>query len=108
MGHQAKEQAMMSQQPTSDHPSIARSMLPFAGATALLLLVPAVSMQFTSEVNWGPEDFIAAAVMLLGASFVYVMAARKVKTARRRMLAGAGVLLVLLTVWAELAVGIFH
>jgi hypothetical protein len=98
----------MKRTPAPSRQTIARSMLPFAAGTAILLMVPAVSMQFTNEVNWGPEDFLAAAAMLLGASFAYVIAARVLHTRRQRLMAGAGVMMVLLTVWAELAVGIFH
>jgi hypothetical protein len=35
--------------------------------TAAILLVPLVAMRFTREVNWGPLDFVAAAVLLLWA-----------------------------------------
>ena len=30
------------------------------GGIALLLVLPALAMQFTREVNWGPGDFAAA------------------------------------------------
>ncbi len=34
------------------------------GGAALLLALPLVAMQFTREVNWGPEDFIVMGVLL--------------------------------------------
>ena len=37
------------------------------GTAAFLLLLPAVAMQFTSEVDWGPGDFMVMGVMLLTA-----------------------------------------
>ena len=38
---------------------------------ALLLLTPAVAMRFTGEVNWGPSDFVVAAVLIaVGAMLV--------------------------------------
>lgn len=76
----------------------------FAG---LLLLIPAVAMQFTPEVNWDKEDFLAAAVLLGGAGLGIELAVRLIRSRRVMMLAIAGVLAVLLLVWAELAVGIF-
>ncbi|MGZ8290475.1 MAG: hypothetical protein ACXW2U_06800 [Telluria sp.] len=87
--------------------TVGKSMIPFVAATALLLLLPLVAMQFTSEVNWTAGDFAAAAALLLGTAFVYVLASRKVTGARTRLLVGAGCMFVLLVVWAELAVGIF-
>lgn len=75
--------------------------------TALLLLIPYIAMQFTSEVNWKPMDFVAAGVLLLSAGFACEMILRLVKGTGTRIAALALVLLVLLLVWAELAVGIF-
>ena len=36
------------------------------GMIASLLVLPAVAMCFTPAVNWGAEDFLAAAVLLVG------------------------------------------
>ncbi|MBK6470312.1 MAG: hypothetical protein IPF94_06120 [Betaproteobacteria bacterium] len=72
----------------------------------LLLLVPAAGVLF-GGVNWGPGDFIAAGVLLFGAGMAYVIASRKVASTKQRALVAVGVLLVLGTVWAELAVGLF-
>lgn len=88
--------------------SILKSMTPFLIATVLILLVPAVSMQFSSEMNWGPGDFVVAGGLLLLASFAYVMAARVLNTMQQRIIAAVGVGLVMLAIWVELAVGIFH
>ena len=76
--------------------------------TALLLLVPLVAMQFTNEVAWTGSDFVAAAVMLLSAGLGYVAVATRLRARKQRLIAGAIILLALLTVWAELAVGIFR
>ncbi len=73
----------------------------------LLLLIPLIAMQFTSEVNWKGFDFVAAAVILLvvGLSMEFVL--RTVKQPRHRILVAIGFLVLLLLIWAELAVGIF-
>ena len=77
-------------------------------ATACLLLVPLVAMQFTREVNWTGFDFVVAAVLLGGTGTAWVLLSRLVRGARERKLLGLVLLGALLVVWAELAVGIFH
>ena len=84
-----------------------RSLLAVAAVTALLLLVPATAMQFTSEVSWGPDDFLVAACLLFGTGVGMVLIARNVKRKGHRVALMATLALVLLVVWAELAVGIF-
>lgn len=76
-------------------------------SVALLLLVPFVAMQFTSEVNWSLADFIVAGVLLLGTGLLCEFVIRRVKTVRSRVILIAAILLVLFLIWAELAVGIF-
>lgn len=77
------------------------------GLAALLLLAPAVAMQFTREVNWRPGDFVVAAGLIGVTGIGLELVARaQLGTARRLAIAGA-VLAVPLIVWAELAVGIF-
>ncbi|CAN5684206.1 hypothetical protein BH23PSE2_BH23PSE2_07930 [soil metagenome] len=74
-------------------------------ATGLLLVVPLVAMQFTNEVNWGPEDFIVMGVLLFATASLFVLVARKLA---RKYLPAAGVLFAaaFFFLWAELAVGI--
>lgn len=87
------------------HPFPALRRLIWAGALALLAL-PAVAMLFTAEVNWGPEDFAVGAVLLLGTAFVLDRVLGSGWSKRTIVLASAAVLLALLFVWAELAVGL--
>lgn len=75
--------------------------------TAAILAVPLVAMRFTDEVNWGPGDFAAAALLLGGIGSLYVLLTRKLRTPIQRRAIGGGLLLTLMLVWAELAVGIF-
>jgi len=76
------------------------------GLVVLLLAIPAVAMRLTSEVNWGPEDFLAAALLLGGTGIALELVARFVAGRALRMLLAVTVILALLLVWAELAVGI--
>lgn len=87
-----------------------RRAIPWRGvmwATALvLLLAPAVAMQFTSEVNWGPGDFAIFAAMLAAVCAGLELTVRLVQRPLPRLLAGLAILCVFLLVWAQLAVGI--
>lgn len=77
-------------------------------ATAVLLLVPALAMQFSLEVSWGPGDFLVAAVLLFGAGSLAVVGCRRVAGTGGRIALIGAVGLALLLVWADLAVGLFH
>lgn len=74
---------------------------------ALLLLIPLIAMQFTDEVNWTLSDFVVAGVLLLGTGFMCELVMRKVKKIEYRIAICVALLVALLLVWAELAVGIF-
>ena len=76
-------------------------------AVAVLLSIPLIAMQFTSEVNWDITDFIVMGILLLCTGFVCELVLRRVKTARNRIIICGVVLFAFLLVWAELAVGIF-
>lgn len=73
---------------------------------ALILSIPLLAMQLTSEVNWTLFDFVFAGVILMGPAFLYQLAARS--SARPAYRAGVGVALVsaVLIVWLTGAVGI--
>jgi peptidoglycan/LPS O-acetylase OafA/YrhL len=74
---------------------------------ALLLLVPLIAMQFTDDVKWTLLDFVAAAVLLLGTGLMCELVMRKVRKVRHRVAICAALLVALLLIWLELAVGIF-
>ncbi|HEU4853430.1 MAG TPA: hypothetical protein VFT37_14880 [Telluria sp.] len=88
-------------------PALSKSIGAVVLVTALILMVPLVAMQFTSEVDWDALDFMAAGTLLLVAGLVYVFASRMVRTPQQRMLVRVLVLGALFLMWAELAVGIF-
>lgn len=74
--------------------------------TAILLLIPYIAMQFTDEVNWTLMDFILAGVLLLSTGFMCVIAIKKIKKIKYRIITCVVLLLVFILIWAELAVGI--
>jgi hypothetical protein len=73
----------------------------------LLLLIPLIAMQFTAEVNWGPGDFVIAGVLLLGTGLLCELVLRMVSKTEYRIVICGALLLALLLVWLELAVGVF-
>ena len=88
--------------------TLRKPLLAVALATALLLLVPAIAMQFTSEVAWGPGDFVVAAVLLFGAGVTTILGLRQLRGTGPRAAFIFAVGFCLALVWAELAVGLFH
>ena len=75
--------------------------------TALILLIPLIAMQFTDEVNWKFFDFIVAGILLIGTGLVWDIAIRKIKKTTYRIPVIIGIFIILILIWAELAVGIF-
>jgi hypothetical protein len=76
------------------------------GAAVTLLVAPLIAMRFTSEVKWTASDFIFAGLLfaIIGGAFELAVWASRNRAYR----AGAAVALLgtLLTIWANLAVGI--
>lgn len=63
-------------------------------------------MQFTNEVNWTLCDFVVAGILLFGTGIIFNLVVRKIKNIKYRIVIGVALLIVLLLIWAELAVGI--
>lgn len=71
-----------------------------------LLTIPFFAMKLGAEgVEWTAIDFIAAAVMLLGAGLAIELALRLITKFEYRAAACIAILIGLAAVWAELAVG---
>jgi len=75
--------------------------------TLFILLIPFVAMQFTKEVDWSFFDFLIGGILLFGAGMLITLVIQKVKSSRSRLIISALILIVLMLIWAELAVGIF-
>lgn len=78
----------------------------FASASALLL-IPLIAMQFTNEVNWSTFDFMVAGVLLYGTAISCDLALHRIKSKKTARIVCSGIVLLLVAVWIELAVGIF-
>jgi hypothetical protein len=87
--------------------SLFKPLLAVASVTALLLLVPFTAMHLTSEVRWGVEDFVLAALLLFGTGAGMVLVARRAKRTGPRIAFIGLLAFTFVLVWAELAVGIF-
>ncbi|NNC84159.1 MAG: hypothetical protein HKN79_11330 [Flavobacteriales bacterium] len=87
--------------------SISRTQRFVLAFTGLILLIPFIAMQFTDEVDWSTGDFLIAGVLLLGFGWIGERLTKRVDKRMSRILIWSAVLLVLLLIWAELAVGIF-
>lgn len=85
--------------------TLTKSLLRVALATAFLLLIPLVAMQFSQEMKWDLADFILAGVLLFGTGLTYVVVSRMGNTTSYRLGAGVAVLAGLLLIWINLAVG---
>ncbi len=83
-----------------------KNIIRIALATAVILLLPLLAMQFTAEVVWDLADFAVAGVLLFGAGLTYELIARKAGHIAHRAAVGVAVAAALLLVWINLAVGI--
>lgn len=75
---------------------------------SLLLLIPFIAMLFTEEVKWSVGDFIVAGLLLFGTGLLCEVVLRKVKNTKYRIAICIGILVALLLIWAELAIGILE
>ena len=79
-------------------------------ATAFILLLPLLAMQFTNEVVWDRVDFAVAGALLFGAGLTYELVARKARETGNniayRAAVGVAIATALILVWMNLAVGL--
>lgn len=73
----------------------------------ILLIIPLIAMQFTTDVNWSVSDFLIMGVLLMGTGLLLELVLRKVQKMKNRIILSAAVLVAFFIIWAELAVGIF-
>ena len=75
-------------------------------AAALLLALPAVAMQFTSEVDWTASDFVVMSVLLATTAGAFDLATRLAPNFAYVAAAAIAIGTAFLLVWINLAVGI--
>jgi len=91
---------------TMNHPHTGNRLRIAAwSAAAGLLMLPAVAMQFTREVVWGPFDFLVAGALIGGVGLAFELAVRTHQSTAYRAGAAVALLTAFLTVWVNLAVG---
>jgi hypothetical protein len=76
------------------------------GTVSTLLLLPLISMQFTTEVNWTGFDFVVAGILLGGTAVLIELGCRLSANLSGRAGWALLVLTCLLLIWINLAVGI--
>jgi hypothetical protein len=86
--------------------SDSRYLALLALATAGVLSIPLLAMQWTDEVVWDAADFITAGVLLMGTGLAYRLATRRAGTLATRGAFALALGTALLLVWANLAVGV--
>lgn len=74
--------------------------------TMILLSVPLIAMQVTTEVQWSLMDFAVIALLMLSCGSAFIIVARRTTPIRRKYV-GMLMLFLLLAIWVELAVGVF-
>lgn len=83
------------------------SIIGIIAVTGLILLIPAVMTQISSEWDWDAFDFIIITVLLLTAGTIFELLRKNVRNRTTQLMAGITVVAVTMWLWAELAVGIF-
>jgi hypothetical protein len=83
-----------------------RAAVRVALATAFILLLPLLAMQFTDEVVWDLADFVFAGALVFGTGLTYVLVARKAGNIAYRFAVGVALAAAFLLVWVVGAVGI--
>lgn len=75
--------------------------------TMLVLLVLFIAGQVTDDVHWTFDDFLLAAVLFVGVGLIYEFGIKRLNNALSRIYFLALLMLGLVWLWAELAVGVF-
>ena len=75
-------------------------------SSTVILTIPILGKLYTDDFQWALPDFIIGAMLLYGTSFLIDVIMRKVQKKSHRIALSGLILLVLLCIWAELAVGL--
>ncbi len=83
-----------------------RNVIRIVFASAFVLLLPLLAMQFTDEVVWDLADFAVSGALMVGTGVTYELVARRAGNTAFRAAVGLALAGALLLVWISLAVGI--
>ena len=89
----------------NDDKAIGRLRILGWSLVAILLLLPAIAMQFTDDVDWTPGDFLAAAIMLIGSGIICELIVRRSRNNTYRFGAVLALGAAFLLTWSNAAVG---
>jgi uncharacterized protein YybS (DUF2232 family) len=71
-----------------------------------ILFIPLIAMQFTNEVNWSFLDFIIGGLILFSFGLLIDLVFRKVKKSKYKVIIIISLIVILVLIWMELAVGL--
>ena len=74
--------------------------------TGIILSIPLIAMGLSDKVNWSVSDFIVSGILLIGSGLLYETITTPLEKKYRPFIAII-ILITVLLVWEELAVGIF-
>lgn len=78
----------------------------FTLAALTILSAPLIAMQITEEVDWKLPDFIIIGALLFSIGLAYELISQKLKSKNQRIFLSVALGMLLIYIWAELAVGI--
>ncbi len=73
----------------------------------LIFSIPLIATNFSRDVNWTLSDFVLAAVLLFGTALMIEITLRHASNLILRITIITVLLLLLFSIWVELAVGVF-
>jgi hypothetical protein len=73
----------------------------------IILLVPLIGIQLSSEINWGLLDFIVAGILIILLILVLELIFRKVQSNKKKLWLVILIGILFIMNWVKLAVGIF-
>lgn len=82
------------------------SILRLALATAALLMIPLVAMQFSGEMAWDETDFLVGGILIFGTGLTYTLITRESDNMAYRVAIGFALFTGLFLIWVNMAVGV--
>lgn len=87
--------------------NLMRNIARVALVTVVILSIPLIAMQFTSDVDWNAFDFVIMGILIFGTGTAYELVTWKIRDPKHRLILAGLFAAALFLMWAELAVGIF-